>query len=94
MAKKNVLVSRSNKGLVLGTILKILLPGTGIGSMVTAYGWANAFAHLYLEPEAYSESIETFIATDPKSYYYAVKKKSEKMLTEENNKEGGGGESQ
>lgn len=62
MKKKNSFVEKSNKYLILGTVFKILLPGTGIGSVITAYGWANGLADVYSNPENWKKTMEEFIA--------------------------------
>lgn len=59
MKKKNTKMSelgkKANRDLVLGTVLKILLPGTGIGSIISAKAWAEAMVDVYHHPELYPE---------------------------------------
>ena len=51
--KQTALLKKANKALVWGTVLKILLPGTGIGTLVSTTGWVMAMDDVYHNPEAY-----------------------------------------
>ena len=45
----------ANRDLVLGFVLKILLPGTGIGTIVSTKAWVEAMADAYHHPENYPQ---------------------------------------
>ena len=55
--KRSELAKRSDKFIITGTILKILLPGTGIGSAVCAFGWTCAIADAANNPDGYKAII-------------------------------------
>lgn len=57
--KQTALSKKANKHLVVGTALKVLLPGTGIGSLVTTAAWVEALVDCYFHPENYKDSIDT-----------------------------------
>lgn len=55
--KKNIqmtaLGKKANKNLIWGTVLKILLPGTGIGTLVSTVAWTEAMVDAHYHPENY-----------------------------------------
>lgn len=55
--KRRELAKRSDKFIITGTILKIILPGTGIGSAFCAYGWTCAIADAANNPDDYKVMI-------------------------------------
>ena len=44
---------KASKALIWGTLLKVLLPGTGIGSLVCTASWVMAADDIYHNPENY-----------------------------------------
>ena len=56
--KQSDLSKLANKLLKAGIITKILLPGTGIGSLLTTMAWSATVSDCYYNPEDYKEVIE------------------------------------
>ena len=52
---RSELAKKSDKLIITGTILKILLPGTGIGSLLSANGWLCAIMDAVEHPDIYTE---------------------------------------
>ncbi len=51
------LLRKANKHLVWGTILKFVLPGTGIGEVLTTTAWVMAMADTYWHRDYWDESL-------------------------------------
>ena len=88
MKKNNQMTAlgkKANKNLIWGTILKVMLPGTGIGTLVSTVAWIEAIADVHYHPENYpvldSDSYRRLAGVMPKDL-----EASQKKLDEEVNK--------
>lgn len=64
---RSELAKKSDKLIITGTILKILLPGTGIGSLLSANGWLCAIMDAVEHPNIYTEMMVSAGVMVPKS---------------------------
>lgn len=77
---RSKMAKRSDKFIIAGTVLKVLLPGTGIGSAISAYGWSCAVADAANNPEAYlpllmnNQAYEPWMSDDKASVEELAKK--------------------
>ncbi len=54
---RSELAKKSDKLIIIGTILKVVFPGTGIGSLVSANGWLYAIMDATENSDAYRETM-------------------------------------
>lgn len=56
--KQSDLNKLANKLLKAGIITRILLPGTGIGTLLTTMAWTATVSDCYYNPEYYKEAVD------------------------------------
>lgn len=80
------LLRKANKMLVWGTMLKILLPGTGIGSLLSTSAWVLVADDVYHNPENYpafdSDSYRMIAGKLPKDVECGLTESSEMLKKE------------
>lgn len=54
---RSELARKSDKLIIIGTILKVVFPGTGIGTLVSTNGWLYAIMDAVENPEIYRETM-------------------------------------